>query len=83
MRKILLLVIVLVFASCGTSKVPHGCSKKSKKYYHGAFLEYRWVMTIEEAEDLYDLHTADPELTCRCDDFYICKQFIEDDPEIW
>lgn len=40
-------------------------------------------MTIEEAEDLYDLHTTDPELTCRCDDFYICKQCIEDDPEIW
>jgi len=42
MRKILLLLtIVLVFASCRTNTVPHGCGKKSKKYYHGAFLEYR------------------------------------------
>jgi hypothetical protein len=42
MKKVLLLLaFVLVFASCRSSKVPHGCGKKSKRYYHGEFLEYR------------------------------------------
>ena len=84
MRKILLLLaIVLVFASCRTNTVPHGCGKKSKKYYHGAFLEYRWVMTFEEAQGMYDMYCISPELTCQCDDFHTCQQCHEDDPEIW
>ena len=41
-----LLVVMLssVFASCASrryDRVPHGCGKKSKRYYHGEFLEYR------------------------------------------
>lgn len=39
-----LLVVMLssLFASCASRRdVPHGCSKRSKRYYHGEFLEYR------------------------------------------
>jgi hypothetical protein len=38
---VLLLLVLVSFASCRTSKVPHGCGKKSKRYYHGEFLEYK------------------------------------------
>jgi hypothetical protein len=41
MRYIALVLIVVGMMSCRSSKVPHGCGKKAKKYYHGAFLEYR------------------------------------------
>lgn len=41
-----LLVVMLsyVLSSCSSRRydpVPHGCGKKSKRYYHGEFLEYR------------------------------------------
>jgi len=39
-----LLVVMLssLLASCASRRsVPHGCSKRSKRYYHGEFLEYR------------------------------------------
>jgi hypothetical protein len=43
MKKIIAFtLLIVVFASCRTtSKVPHGCGKASKRYYHGEFLEYR------------------------------------------
>ena len=38
----LIIAICICLEGCGTSKnVPHGCGKKSKRYYHGEFLEYR------------------------------------------
>jgi len=41
-KKMLFVAILVVFASCRTtSNVPHGCGKKSKRYYHGEFLEYK------------------------------------------
>ena len=37
-----IIAICICLEGCGTSKsVPHGCGKKSKRYYHGEFLEYR------------------------------------------
>ena len=41
-----LLIVMLssLLASCASrrsSGIPHGCGKKSKRYYHGEFLEYR------------------------------------------
>ena len=44
MRYIVVVLVIVGLASCASgrsSKVPHGCSKASKRYYHGEFLEYR------------------------------------------
>lgn len=43
---LVLLIVMLssVLTSCVSRRspgVPHGCGKKSKRYYHGEFLEYR------------------------------------------
>lgn len=35
-------------------------------------------MTFEEAQDMYDLYSISPELTCDCDDIHICQQCYEE-----
>jgi hypothetical protein len=44
MRYIAIVLVIVGLASCASGRsgrVPHGCGKASKKYYHGEFLEYR------------------------------------------
>jgi len=44
MRYIVIVLVIVGLASCASGRsgrVPHGCGKASKKYYHGEFLEYR------------------------------------------
>jgi len=36
-------------------------------------------MTFEEAQDMVDMYSISPELTCTCDNHHICQQCIEDE----
>jgi len=35
-------------------------------------------MFFEEAQDMMDLYSIDPSLTCTCDEFHICQQCTEE-----